>query len=571
MKVNPSPSLIEVAFIYISWAVGRIRPLFLEEKMGSFYPHGKPGYYAYTKHFVAEYGGNTGYLAEANTKYPGIGSKGHSITIKALMNLKELINAARAAELAFLKDTGINLDDPNASNIFRSMNEIFNSKQTFERGLQYMKSIANSGENMKKGEMYRDVSRYFGTYLKKTLQTDLKKFLRKDIIKMSPGQIENLINDIIGNALVATYENVADFINKDTEAIRGKFGNSNKGKAKANENEKEVQAIKDMIQIIKRLQSTGAFKNYGHLFDLNLETLQEMTDRKDRRYKIKLNKKKYSGAHVDSNFGGNILELITTTVAAELGNTHIRAHSPIMDLTITGVHTGQMNQMKADTMLFVGQGPINIGDYLQYINDGFDSVRMQNVDAMAQYLEKLDSNLRHVIMISDKNYSIKANFGGINAQEKMDLQSAGMMLSQFGVGDIPSLINYLANCGDAMIQGQVNGEVRTELQSLIGYFLFDHLQINVSGSKPGPNVVNLMNVSGIYIPLSTYLEGIYNSLQDVASNPSSFVSVTISLGGETDQPIWTPGTWGAFRTSHETESFISYRIMRNIADFINGL
>ena len=174
-------------------------------------------------------------------------------------------------------------------------------------------------------------------------------------------------------------------------------------------------------------------------------------------------------------------------------------------------------------------------------------------------------------MISDKNYSIKADFGGINAQEKMDLRSAGAMLSRFGVGDVRALINYLANCGDGMVQGAVNGEVRTELQTLIGYFLFDHLQIQVTGSRPGPNVVNLLNVSGIYIPLSTYLEGLYNSIQDAMSNPSSFVTVTISLGGETEQSDWTAANWGNFRRSHETESFISYRILRNIADFISGL
>ena len=95
--------------------------------------------------------------------------------------------------------------------------------------------------------------------------------------------------------------------------------------------------------------------------------------------------------------------------------------------------------------------------------------------------------------------------------------------------------------------------------------------INVSGKPPGPNVVNLLNVSGIYIPLSTYLEGIYNSIKDAISNPSSFVSVSISLGGETEQSVWTAATWGAFRQSHETQSFISYRILKNIADFISGL
>ncbi len=531
--------------------------------MGSFYPHGKPAYYSYTRHFLDVGNDDTG-QAIANTQYPGMGSMGHAITVKALMNLKEIINAARAAELAFLRDTGINLDNPNASNIFRSMNEIFNSRQTFERGLQYMKSIANSGKGMQKEKMYRDVSRYFGTYLKQTLKTELTGLTGPRILKLTPGQIQSLINQIIGNALVKTYEAVRDFIDKDG-SIRGKLGSSGKGKAAPTATEKEIQAINDMIAVIKKLQGLKAFGKYGHLFDLDMNSLAQMATRKTKE--VRINKKKYNSARVDSNFGGNILELITSTIAAEIGNMHVANQG----LTITGVHTGQMNQMKADTMLFVGKGEINPRDYLQYVNEGFNSVRMQNIDAMAKYLKDLEANLKHVIMISDKNYSITANFGGINAQEKMDLRSAGMMLSQFGVGDVTHLIDYLANCGDGMVQGSVNGEIRTELQALIGYFLFDHLQIQVNGSRPGPNVVNLLNVSGMYIPLSTYLEGLYNSIQNAAANPSSFVSVSISLGGDTEQSEWSAGSWADFRVSHETQSFISYRILKGIAEFINGL
>lgn len=532
--------------------------------MGSFYPHGKPGYYAYTNKFLSV-GHDTAGAAISNTEYPGINSVGHSVTLKALINLRELMNAARSAELAFLRDTGINLDDPNASNIFRSMNEIFNSKETFDRGLQYMKTIANAGKDMEKKQMYRDVSRYFGTYLKQTLKTELTGLTGPRILKLNAKQIESLINQIIGNALVKTYEQVQDFIDQDG-SIRGKFGASGKGKSAPSKTEQEVQAINDMIAVIRKLQSMKAFGKYGHLFDLDTNSLANMAG--DRLKTVKINKKKYNDAHVDSNYGGNVLELITSTVAAELGNIHI-ANS---GLTITGVHTGQMNQMKADTMLFVGKGEINVNDYLQYIDDSkTDSIRMQNVEAMSNYLNDLENNLKHVIMISDKNYSIKAGFGGINAQEKMNLESAGMMLSQFGVGEVTELINYLANCGPQMVQGEVNGEVRTELQTLIGYFLFDHLEVQVSGSKPGPNVVNLMNISGLYIPLSTYLEGLYNSIQEATMNPSSFVSVSISLGGETEQPNWTAANWGQFRKSHETQSFISYKILRNIASFISSL
>ena len=528
----------------------------------SFYPHGKPGVYSYTKHFL-EVGHDTEEAAVANTKYPGIDGGEKAVTNRALDNLQVLINAARNAELAFLSDTGINLQDPNASSILRNINQIFNSKGTFERGMKYMKSMTSSGKDIQKNEMYRDVTRYFGTYLNQILKEELKKFLTADIVEMNPAAIQNLINDIIGDALVRTYERVKDLVDKDNGKIQGKFGKNH-----TVENREEVQAVQDMISVIQTLQKSGAFKEYGHLFGLTTESLMEITNRKDRRYSLNLKKGKFTGAQVDANFGGNILELITSVIAAEIGNINIAGSG----LTITGVHTGQMNQMKADTMLFVGRGEVNPSDYLELVDkQSFDSVRMQNVDAMDQYLKKLDENLRHVIMISDKNYSITANFGGINAQEKMNIGAAMGMLNQFGVGNTVELLNYLANCGPSMVQGDVNGEVRTELQTLIGYFLFDHLQIQVNGTPPGPNVVNLLNVSGIYIPLSVYLEGVYNSIKSALGSPSSFVSVTISLGGETDESNWTAANWVSFRHSHDTESFISYRILSGITEFLSGL
>ena len=541
--------------------------------MGSFYPHGKPGYYAYTRYFL-DVGNDTVGKAIANTKYPGLGSFGHSITIKALINLKEIMNAARAAELAFLRDTGINLDNPNASNIFRSINKVLNSKDTFERGLQYMKKLSKIGRvKDEKTHTYRDVSSFFETYLNQVLkEQDLRK-----IIHMSPDQIKNQINIIIGEALTRTYTRVKDYIDEEGNR-RLMTGNSHKGKAAPNTatNEQEIAAITDMLSAIEELQKSGAFSQFGYLFNIGEKDLEErirtLKGKKKKGSKSKKNLKKYNDAKVQANFQGNILELISTTVAAQIGNIHVANQG----LTITGVHTGQMNQMKADSMLLVGNGPVDIekyfGDYNANAKEkGYDSVRMQNIDALGKFLDKLEDNIKHVIMISDKNYSIKANFGGINTQEKMNIGQAAGMLGSMGVGDTAQLLNYLANCGDQMVQGNVDGEIRTELQTLIGYFLFDHLQIDFTGSRPGPNVVNLLNVSGMYIPLSTYLEGLYDSIQNAAANPSSFVSVSISLGGETEGAVWDASSWGAFRQSHETQSFISYRILKGIADFISGL
>lgn len=524
---------------------------------GGFYPHGKPNIYSYTEHFITV-GHDYFRESEANTKYPGLGAfGGEQVVIKALFELRALIDGARAAELAFIADTGININDPNnAKEIFNNINLILNSKQTFERGLAYMRNLKDA-KKTQKDQMYRDVTRYFATYLGDTVKEKLNQ--KKQVIaKMNKNEIANLINEIITEALVLSYTKVKDFVGSDGK-IRGKFGKYHK----ARKGEQEVQAITDMIDIIQKLGNSGAFSQFGYLFDMDVDKLAE----NNNQGLVELKNRRFNKAKVDTNYGGNALELITSMVTTKLAEINIQNKN----LTITGKHTGQDNEMKADSLLFVGTGTINPQDYLSYVDTTVsDSKRVQNVDALERYLNTLQSNVQHVIAISDKNYSITSHFDGIAAQEKMNLQNVGELLSKFKVSQVTELINYLANCGASMVQGNVAGEVRTELQALIGYFLFDNLHIEINGS-PKVNVVNLMNVSGIYIPLSVYLEGVYDAIQDAASSPSSLVSVSISLGGPTEQSVWTAATWEQFRTEHETQSFISYKILKNIANFITNL
>ena len=382
----------------------------------------------------------------------------------------------------------------------------------------------------------------------------------KRIALLTKPEVEQLINNIITQALDDTYTHVKDFIKKDNISIRGKFGK----KAEKRELEEEIQAITDMLDIIRTLGKNGAFSKFGYLFDMKIEDLIE----NNNQGVVDLKYKKFNKAKVDTNFGGNALELITTTVAPYLANINITTPNII----ITSEHTGQKNQMKADTLLFIGQATVNPADYMEYVNTDIRGVRAQNVDALERYLQDLNEQVQHVIAISDKNYSIKSSFDGIAVQEKMDLESAMKLLRVFGLDkrQLLDLINYLANCGDSMIQGTVADAVRTELQTYIGYFLFDKLEIDIKGNNT-TNVVNLMNISGMYVPLSIILDGLYNSIKEATRSPSSLVSVTISLGGPTEQNVWTRDTWMTFRREHQQESFISYRILRDFADFITSL
>lgn len=536
----------------------------------SFYPHGKPPTYAYTTHFM-EVGYDRLGLAQINTQYPGIDTiEGQTSHLnQALANLRSLIEGARGAETKFLADTGIDINNLNGKDIFKYINLIFNSRQTIDRGLQYMKQLSKEN-NKEQGETYREISNYFASYLDEAIKTELANVRRNQILAMTPEQVKQYINNIISRALTLSYERVKDFVGPDG-TLRGKYGQY----AKSKEGEVEIQAISDMINVVNKLRDSGAFKDFGDLFNLNQETLYKWRTGEITFKNRKGNK--YNNAKVASNYNANALEVLTSTAAAELADINIHKTNSDFDLSIVGKHTGRWNNMKADTLLFVGRGDINIPDYLPLVNNNINGVRSQNIDALSKYWDKLENNISHVIAISDKNYSITADFNdrGIQAQSKMNLQNAADMLTRFGVGQVTELINYLANCGANMVQGEVHANVRTELQTHIAYYLFDHIEFHISGSKSSVNVVNLINVSGMYLPLSVYLEGLYNSLvntiNDFKSSPAQFVSVSISLGGPIDQRIWTEGNWNRFRALRESQSFIEYKILRNLSDFITYL
>ena len=548
----------------------------------NFYPHGKPAEYSYTEHFI-EVGNDINRMSEANTRYPGINVEEgrNNILQEALENLRSLIGEARQAELNFLKDTGIDITNMDGKDVFKAINLVLNSKDTIDRGIQYMKQLANPDKNNQYSQTYRDVSKYFSSYLNSAIEEEMKGVSAKRIVSMTPEEIKEYTNQIISKALLLSYERVEDFVKKNGER-RGKFGVNAKYDK---DTEQAIQAISDMTNVIRELRNTGAFKEFGDLFNLSQETLKEWRTTKTSTGKSIFAKRKgskYNSTKIASNYDSNALEIMTSTVAALLGNTNIHNNNGNLGLTIIGQHTGGWNNMKADTLLFVAKAGVNISEYLneeeykKHINSNLQSNRAQNIEAIDKYFDILKDNVSHIIAISDKNYSITANFKerGLEAQ-KSNLTNIGAMLSKFGVGDVDALINYLANCGAGMVQGEVNATIRTKLQTQIAYYLFDKIEVKISGPTNSINVVNLINVGGMYIPLSVYLEGFYKSLtqarNEVLGTPSQFVSVNISLGGPIGGRIWTESTWQRFRRKHEQESFIEYKFLKNLAEFISGL
>lgn len=520
----------------------------------SFYPHHGPSKYSYTSDFDDDNRHKTALQAKTNTSYSGLATQAGN-KFKILFNLKVLINGARSAESAFLSSTGIDLSEGvTAKKLFENFNLILGSREVFERNIALIKQISKD-----KTTEIEDPSKYFFSYLQDAIQ-EYGIADNFNIRKSTKKQLEKFIDKVVGTALERTYTSFKEYAdeNGNIKTLHGKTQNT----------QTYYNAYTEIIDTIKKLQNTGIFYKYSHLFKID-KLLQESADSKGNI----INKPTLSKSSFDS--GGTVLEFVEATVGTALKQINLTNTSSSGTIHIVAEHTGgkEYNQQKSDVTLGYATGKVNFNPMKQsFINRNKEgSDRLQNARALDDYLGKVTNAMKSVVFISDKNYKISASWKGAKAQDAMTLANARAMLNYFNVSGVDALIDYLANCGPDMIQGECNPQVETALAAQIGYYLFDHLEItgNVTAKT---NVVNIMNISGLYVPLSVYLEGVYHSLEsNLNQPPSSLVSVNIKYDGTAASLPWTAGAWTSFREGRESKTTIQYHILKDINSFITGL
>ncbi len=521
----------------------------------SFYPHHGPNKYSYTSAFGASNNREkTAAQAKANTAYSGVATQAGN-KFKILFNLKILINGARSAEMAFLSATGIDISQTTtAKKLFENFNLILNSKAVFERNIALIKQLSKD-----KTTEIEDPSKYFFSYLQKAIQ-ECGLAENFNIRKSTKVQLEKFIDKVLGIALEKTYDNFKEYVDKN--------GNIKTLHGKEKEGQTYYNAYTEIVDVIRKLQNTGIFYKYSNLFNME-KLLKESSDSKGNVVGSP-NITKDSFDH-----GGTVLEFVEATVGGALKEINLSNTSSMGTLHVTTEHTGgaEYNQQKSDVTFGYATGTVDFKPMKKAFANRSDdnSERLQNAKALNNYLGIVTDAMKGIVFTSDKNYKISADWKGAKAQDAMTLANARSLLGYFNVGGIDALIDYLANCGPDMIQGTSNSQVETALAAQIGYYLFDHLEISGTVTA-NTNVVNVINLSGLYIPLSVYLEAIYNSLEtNLNSPPSGLVKVSITYGGNSPGLPWTAGVWQEFRTGREEKTKIQYHILKDINSFITGL
>ena len=400
-----------------------------------------------------------------------------------LNTLKALLDHERSKERSFFDHFGIPYNEKKSADYIRAMHKFLQIENVLEFNLDRI--------DRKRSKI--DVTKDFPVIFEQTLST---------IIESNPSTVDG---KVLWDATL--------------EAIQTMYTTQGKG-------EKE-NPYKELYEFLRKENNADPMiRTILHYFlGVPVESLQEgfdfKIDAQQIRERMKMDNQNVYAA-LNRSLGsptGLLLEQQTQAIVNRvLGN---KKGAKVM-------HTGQLDNMKADTLITFD---ITLEDDWAELEGKNKSVRARNIQRLKQLHSKMEgSKKQFILQISDKNYSINADFknkyGGFTAESNISLNDLENVFSRMSVklesGSMQQLLFALAHIGENTLTKE-NGvhEAERYLATKIAYFMFDDIGIDEVENSLGANFVDgaihVFNLNGIYIPLSVYLEALYSALKQSES------------------------------------------------------
>lgn len=526
----------------------------------SYYPHGGPAEFSYTEDFKDKFQ-TTGKKAYLNVSLQGHFGANVNLSngIKALENLKMQYERARQAENRFIAEHQLLIDGQRTSNgswsdIIRAINEFYSTREVFERNIQLLKQRDETGG------AYNNALRFLPTYIEKAAE---EIFANRKWIRMRP---DTLMNKLLKRGLELMVEQTDSIMEDGIIKLGRKRAKNPKGEA--------LQAYKSMEYLVNILgNSKSPFsKILSKSLGLSKYTQElQQTFANGTSDTIKVPK-----MSVSTTGTGTIAEMAS---AASI-QYFMDELSSVLGIGTKGFKTDVLTHNLGAT-----------GNMIFNSMKGASNDESKRVHAIEEYeraykeLAKLFLDADgEIVQISNKNYIINADFKnkyhGFTAQGETTLRNFQAFMSSLPhIGlDIDELIDYLANVGEysggeSMIISNADSDILSGIATQIAYFLFDDIDIKLPNNISNINRVYLMELSGIYVPLSIILEGVYNSLVKTADSVTAEVQASTSVeivgNGNVAEEKWTDrSVFERFRQGRIDKTTISFHFLSNFTEFI---
>ena len=528
-----------------------------------FFPSHAPVWWSYTDAFLEN--ANHGFIVvgeRASSKLTGarVGSLRDSWSNpKVKINITNLMNSARSSELAFLAKYGLGNPGNNWSELIKAFNYMFQTRNAFERNLQVLKQVQDKNDST---QIYHDFVSYFSGYVQKAARDVIKEkggaLLKENLQSLLPKMTTQIIQRAVRNLFKET-----DYVNDDGKIVFN-------AKKKDKKNMQQIQAYRNILEILSYFKNNEFLKGITKELDLTnfiTDTVNQMYENEQNHTSKALPLIK--STITNGNAKGSVQELFQSVFLQEaVDKLQGETDSDLLKVK-WDVHRTGTSGVKADVIGYhlAAQGEV---DYklLESQAGEDDSNRVNAINKYEEFFRRYSEARGEIIFVSDKNYQIKADFGGFMAQSHVTLSNLEALLNKVGADGTGELVDFLANCGEGMLLGNKDTEILDAVAVHIGHFLFDDLTI--TGSV-GINRVHLLNLSGIYMPLSVYLEAILKSIENAMADVQSLVHVTFhGAGGPAASPWSGKGDFDTFREQREDNSYVNVKFMKNFASFITS-
>lgn len=512
----------------------------------------------------------------------------------AVENIKKTADQERAKEVAFLR--GLFGSNNKFNSIFEDISKnpqqarefidvvnklqpsgLFN--QVIQHILQNSKIVERNGQIKVSGIHNR---------------TALYNFFRDEVPKAFQAALDSLKNQ----GLFTENMNVDAVVNIAYQQIAQAFKNSIYAELKDSMPQTvAAEEYKDGLEkILQAIDTNNTLEGLLYGFDLTRQQLTKSFTNikrlleKGQKLDAIMKKENIFTIRATGQAASTSIEGITTaSINYVLQGLHSFGNDTIKGTIGTAYHSGNLAKTSAknDTMAIINLN-IDFNDIAKAFEDYSNlqeeetAGRLGNIRAMralSQQINGLNQN-GYMLEVSDKYYDLSASsFSGFSPQTATSWNNIEQVLKELEANDnLIGIAKYmLANAGTGYIYANWLGALQNFFGAYFVSFVFDDIALNVSEGTSfafSDKSVHIFNLSGIYMPLSIVLQGIYESLISInTSNLSSWVSTTISANSVAlaSNRFYDEADWNNTFANNLKGVSIKMEFMKNFREFMYNM
>lgn len=444
---------------------------------------------------------------------------------RSYTQLQNLVTTERSSEIAFLNKyfkTNFN-NETNFSEILKAINEFLNNKNILEDSLSAIEAIdpKNSYKNSN-SKLYQLLNDTIPQKIRDICDNFIKQKGKELIIE---GREEELMTEL------------SNLLKKEITYLLEQYVRNN------------ILEEDPLLESVEKTLNNGMFENEfikQILTGYGLEPKQLLASFENR--KKKWNNKKIQNLfritkRTSQKKAGNVFEIFVSEVFKQISS--IKTGGQGIEVTVQ--QTGQLNNMKADQILYFGSVGVDLSNLTNSFKEvvseetelGNKSVRLQNIKGLKTMLTNLDQAVDAVVEISDKNYKLTSQgfaqnskyYGGFSAGNS-DLEVLENVLSQTPISqnDLENLIFVLVNSGEKTINENDVNDALKMIALNVASFLFDDVAITegLNDHLTSLQKIHLFNLNGILVPLSIFLQAAADAFSTNQDSLKDYVKVTFS-------------------------------------------